>query len=155
MAKTNSTLTLPTSETDSKLGKNEEMLSAMKSDVLNVIAKDKKVKSLKKTDDKSKQTVKPRKKQKIDNDEEDDEDFEDDRSVDDDDDVGSLVDFVVKDTGEDSDAGSDEDDKELTHEESRRRDLEDIDASNIIMSGKRTRKAPTRYEEEVFASEAL
>ena len=86
------------------------------------------------------------------------EDLEDDgdevRSNDDDDDAGSLVDFIVDDEGEE---GDDEDDDAVStvsdapknKEEERVRDLDGIDASNII-TGKRTRRQTKFYEQEVF-----
>lgn len=82
----------------------------------------------------------------------DDLDDEDVRSNDDDDDAGSLVDFIVEEEGED---GDEDDDASVTseppktEEEERARDLDGIDTSNII-TGKRTRRQTTFYEQEVF-----
>ena len=60
--------------------------------------------------------------------------------LDDSDDEGSLVDFIDKtDEVEASEGEADDDD-------------EGISVENIIYSGKRKRRAPVRYEDEVFAS---
>lgn len=86
----------------------------------------------------------------------DDIDDEDVRSNDDDDDAGSLVDFIVNDEGEE---GDDEDgdasvtsEPPGTEEEECVRELDGIDASNII-TGKRTRRQTKFYEQEVFNTE--
>lgn len=77
-------------------------------------------------------------------------DCEDVRSTDEDDDAGSLVDFIE----DDDDDCSEEDfeETEPTEEEVRRMDVEAIDTNNIRL-GKRTRRAPVRYETEVFNTE--
>lgn len=84
---------------------------------------------------------------------------DDDEESEGEDDAGSLVDFIVEDEDEDqeeeeeeADARSDtsEEPTKSAQEESKR-ELEGIDASNII-SGKRTRRQTNFYESEVFST---
>jgi hypothetical protein len=64
---------------------------------------------------------------------------------------GSLVDFIDKEEHEDDETSDAESEGPTTAEEARKRDLEDIDASNIV-TGKRTRRATNFYDREVFSS---
>jgi hypothetical protein len=83
----------------------------------------------------------------------DDEDYEDDQSTDADDDAGSLVDFIVDD---ESQKDGSEDDASVRSaspvnaSEAIKRELDDIDASNIL-SGKRTRRQTKFYANEALS----
>jgi len=75
--------------------------------------------------------------------------FDETRSVDSDD-AGSIVDFVVDEEGEEEDDdASVESEGPRTEEEAHQRELDGIDTSNII-TGKRTRRQTTFYEQTVL-----
>lgn len=92
-------------------------------------------------------------------DDEEDEDAEEyldvESSTDEDDDAGSLIDFIAEDDDgeedDDDDASSAVSEAPATKEEAILRDLDGIDASNIVC-GKRTRRATAFYDQQVFSS---
>jgi X-linked retinitis pigmentosa GTPase regulator len=98
----------------------------------------------------------PNKKNKAEVDDVDDvDDFYDEEKSEDDDDAGSLEDFIVNDEPDDNEKETSDEPEEcvtLTKEESNKRDLEDINSSNIL-TGKRTRKPVKRFEDDLFQSE--
>lgn len=80
----------------------------------------------------------------------DEDEYDEDRSNDDDDEAGSLNDFIADDDVDGSESGESEGPQ--TEQEARARDLDGINASNIL-EGKRTRRSTKFYEQEVFATE--
>ena len=82
----------------------------------------------------------------------------DDEDEEDEDDAGSLVDFVIDDDDGEIGDGTEEDadsvlsDLPATKEEAIAREMEGIDAANIV-TGKRTRRQTQFYEKEVFGTE--
>ena len=87
------------------------------------------------------------------------DDDDDDDESEGEDEAGSLVDFIVDDEGEEGDDEAQSDDGSeacseppATKEEAIRRDLDGISNENIV-SGKRTRKQTTFYEQSVFNTE--
>jgi len=152
------TTDIPKSEFSEDKFKNIEskLTSESKLDVVSTIINKKESKN---DAEKNKSTKKQKVEEKpTDNDCDEDDEGMEERSEDESD-AGSLDEFIINEDNdedeeeeEDEDEGSETEELKLTEEEKIKRDLEDINTSNIII-GKRVRKPVKRLEDDIFNSE--